>query len=149
MLPSLERDIGGTFAALCLRDQLGQAAVAIGADDEIDLRDAFEKLGAETLCHTADDAKHVARTFVALELAHPSQHALLRVIAHGTGVDQHDVRHGRIVGARVARTLQDSEHQLGVRDVHLAAVGLDVNAGHRQLTVTSKRGRPSHRCVSR
>src|SRR5439155_10731023 len=77
VLPSLERDIGGTLTGLRLRDQLGQAAVAIGADDEIDLWDALEELGAKTLCHTADDAKHVARAFVTLELAHPSQDPLL------------------------------------------------------------------------
>jgi hypothetical protein len=31
----------------------------------------------------------------------------------------------------------------------LTAVGLDVDAAHRQLTVTSNRGRPPHVSVSR
>jgi len=149
VLPAFELDIGGARAAPGLRDQLGKTAIAIGTDDEIHLRHLLQQFGTKALRHTTDYAQHVAGPLVALQLTHPSQHALLGVIPHRAGVDEQHVRLGRIIGAHVARPSQDSEHQLGIRDVHLAAVRLDVDATHRQLTVTSKRGRPSHRCVSR
>ncbi len=137
MFPAFELDIGGTGAALRLSDQLRQTAIAIGADDEIHLRHLLQQLGAKTLRHAADHTEDVTGPLVALELAHPSQDALLGVIAHGAGVDEQHVRLDRIIGAHVARPSQDPEHQLGIRDVHLTAVCLDVDAAHRQLTVTS------------
>ncbi len=149
MLPAFERDIGRALAVPGARDQLREAAIAVGPDDEIDLWHTLEQLGPEPLRHASHDAQHIAGPLVALQLSHPPQHPLLRVIADRAGVHEQHVRLGRIGGAHVSFTPQDAEHQLGVGDVHLAAVGLDVDAPHRQLTVTSKRGRPSHACVSR
>ena len=111
-------------------DELGQVAVRVRADDQVDLGDALEQHGAEPLRHAADHAEHVAGPLVALQLAHAADHPLLGVVPHGAGVDQHDVGVGRIVGAHVALAAQDAEHELGVRHVHLAAVGLDVDALH-------------------
>jgi len=68
---------------------------------------------------------------VALQLADARQHPLLRVVAHRAGVHEHHVRLARVAGADVALPLEDAEHQLGIRDVHLAAVGLDVDTRHR------------------
>ncbi len=131
MFPPLERDLGGALATPGTLDQLGQTAVAVGSDDEIHLRDTLEQLGAKTLRHASHDTQHISRALVAFQLPHASQDPLLRVIAHGTGIHEQHVRLGGIGGAHVARTAQDTEHQLGIRDVHLAAVGLDVNAAHR------------------
>ena len=59
------------------------------------------------------------------------EHALLGLLAHGAGVDQDEIGAGRIVGARVPAAIEQPQHQVGVRDIHLAAVGFDVNRGHR------------------
>ena len=69
-------------------------------------------------------------TLVALQLAHAADDPLLGVVAHRAGVDQHHVGLGRIVRAHVALAPEDAEHELGVGDVHLAAVGFDVDAFH-------------------
>jgi len=130
MFPSPELDIGAALAGPGLRDQLRQAAIAIGSDHEIDLGNSLEQFGAETLGHAAHHTQHIAGTLVAFQLTHASQHPLLRVIAHGAGIDEQHIGVGRIFRTHVARTAQDAEHQLGIRDVHLAAVGLDVNAAH-------------------
>jgi hypothetical protein len=79
-----------------------------------------------------------------MQLAHAADHPLLGVLTHRAGVHQHDVGLGRIVGASVARAAEDTEHQLGVGHVHLAAVGLDIDAlAHAQRYPV--RGGPSHR----
>ncbi len=149
VFPPLERDVGPALPVAGARDQLGQAAVAVWSDDEIDLRHTLEQFGAETLRHASHDAQHITGALVAFQLPHASENTLLRMIAHRTGIHEQHVRLGGVFRAHVALTAQDTEHQLGIRDIHLAAVGLDVNAAHRQLTITSKRGRPSHRSVSR
>src|SRR5207244_12370356 len=59
VLPPLEGDIGGALAGSGLRDQLGQAAVAVGPDDEVDLRDTLEQFRTEPLRHASYDAQHV------------------------------------------------------------------------------------------
>ncbi len=131
MFPSFELDVRRALATPGLRNQLGQATITVRADHQIDLRHTLEQFGAETLRHTAHHTQHVTWALVAFQLSHASQNPLLRVIAHRTGVHEQYVRLGGIVRAHVALTAQDAEHQLGVRDVHLAAVGLDVNAAHR------------------
>jgi len=149
VLPFLERDFGGPLTVARASDQLRQATVAIRPDDEVHLRNALEQLGTEPLGHAADDAEHVAWPLVALQLAHAAEYALLGVVPDGAGVHEQHIGQGGIVRAHVSLASQDAEHQLGIRDVHLAAVGLDVDARHRQSIVTSKRGRPSHVVASR
>src|SRR5262249_24505249 len=99
-------------------------------DDQINSRDLLEQRGAKALRHAADHAEHATRTLVALQLAHAADHPLLGVLTHGAGVYQHHVRLGRIFGAHVTRAAQEPEHELEAGDVHLAAVGLDVDAFH-------------------
>ena len=65
-----------------------------------------------------------------LQLAHAADDPLLGVVPHRAGVDQHDIGLGRIVRAHVAFAPEHAEHELGVGHVHLAAVGLDVDALH-------------------
>ncbi len=144
MFPGPKLDVGGAVAGPGPCDQLGKTAVAVGADHEIHLRHALEQSGTEALRHAAHHSQHVSRPLVALELAEPAEHALLRVVPHGARIHEHHLGRVRIVGADVPLPSQHPEHQLGVGDVHLAAVGLDVDAWHAYAIVTGKRGRPSH-----
>jgi hypothetical protein len=130
VLPGAELGIGAALARTRHPDQVGEVAVGVRAHHQVHPRHPLEQRGAEALGHAADHAQDVARALVALQLAHSADHPLLGVVAHGTGVHQHDVGVGRIVGARVARAVEESEHQLRVRDVHLAAVGFDVDPFH-------------------
>ena len=75
--------------------------------------------------------EHRAWSLVPLQLPHAPDHSLLRVVPHGAGVDQHHVGPRRLVHAYVAFPAQHAEEELRVGHVHLAAVGLDVEAlGH-------------------
>ena len=110
---------------------LDHAMVFLGADDEIDLRLGNE-FRSPALRHAAHEAGHQRRaaSTVAAHHAHLAQRLLLGLIAHAAGVDQHHVRVG--FGARHGEAFfnEHLRHLLGVALVHLAAVGLDVNAGH-------------------
>jgi hypothetical protein len=64
---------------------------------------------------------------VPLELAEAPDHALLRVVADRAGVDEDDVSTVRRVDGLVAVLGQAAAHQLGIADVHLAPVRLDVD----------------------
>ena len=149
VLPALELDLGGPLPRTRPRDQLGQPAVAVWADHQVHLRNPLQQPRAQPLRHAAHHPQHTARSLETLQLAHARQYLLLRMVADGTRVHQHHVGLGGIVGAHEALAPQHAEHQLGVRDVHLAAVSLDVDARHGQRTVTSKRGRPFHSWVGR
>ena len=131
MLPAPELDVGGAVARTGARDQLGQPAVPVGPHHQVDLGHALEQPGAEALRHAPHHAEYATGPLVPLQLAQPPQHALLGVVAHGAGVDEDHVRAPRVVGAHVSFPPQHPEHQLGVGDVHLAAVCLDVEARHR------------------
>ena len=59
-------------------------------------------------------------------------HPLFRIVPDRAGVHEHHVGVIGRVDALVAFAREHAEHELGVGDVHLAAVGLDVDAlGHR------------------
>jgi hypothetical protein len=126
-----EPDVGRSPPLLRPGDQLGEAAVAVGADDEVHLGHALEQRGAPALRHAAHHAEHGPGPLEALQQSQTPQDPLLRVVAHRTGVDEHHVRFRGVRGADVAMRPEQPDHELGVGDVHLAAVGLDVNARHR------------------
>ncbi len=130
VLPVAKLDVGGTLAVARPVDQLRQVAIGVRPDDQVDLRDALEQDGAEPLGHAADHAEHVPGALVALQLAHAPDDPLFGVVPHRAGVHQHHIGLGRMVRAHVALAPEDAEHELGVRDVHLAAVGFDVDAFH-------------------
>ena len=109
----------------------GEVAVAVGPDHQVHPGHLLQQRGAQALRHAADHAEDAAGPLVALQLAHPPDHPLLGVVAHGAGVDQHDVGVRRLLGPHVALPAEHPEHELGVGHVHLAAVGLDVDPlGH-------------------
>src|SRR5207249_9933068 len=60
MLPALELDLRGALPRARPRDQLGEPAVAVRPDHQIDLRHPLEQPRPETLRHAADHAQHVA-----------------------------------------------------------------------------------------
>ncbi len=111
-------------------DQRRQHAVGVGSDDELDAGVGREESGAEALGHAAGDAEDGTGLEVATQLAEAADDALFGVLADGAGVDEHDVGADRGVLRDVAFGLQLAVHQLGVADVHLAAVGFYVDGRH-------------------
>src|SRR5450759_3092728 len=87
----------------------------------------IEQLRPESLRHAAGDAEHGIALHPALHLADPADHALLGVFADRAGVDEDHIRAVRLLDGFIAGFHQPSEHELGVADVHLATVGLDID----------------------
>ena len=145
VLPGAELGVGHPLSRLRQPDQLAEVAVRVGPDHQVDPRHLLQQPRAQPLRHAAHHAEHAAGAFVPLQLAHPADHPLLGVVPDRAGVHQHDVRLGGMLGAHVALAPQHAEHQLGVGDVHLAAVGLDVeplsHAG--KIAAGGSRGRPA------
>ena len=113
-----------------LGQQVRQPRVGVGAGDQVDPgRPPGQRLG-QVLGHAAEDAEGQARAPgpQAVELAGAADDALLRVLAHGAGVDEDHVRLLGAVDEAVPGAGEDRGHQLRVGHVHLAAVGLDVDA---------------------
>ncbi len=104
------------------------------------LGDLLEEYRPQSLGHAADDAEDRSGTLVTLELPHPADDPLLGVVADGAGIDQHHVGPLGPLGRDVAVPRQHAEHQLGVRDVHLAAVGLDPDTLHGRLLSPTRGG---------
>ena len=67
------------------------------------------------------------RALCSAQHARAREHPLFGPFAHGAGVEQDQVGARRVQGPRVAGAVQHPQHQLGVGDVHLAAIGLDVD----------------------
>jgi hypothetical protein len=131
MLPCPELGVGDPLAARGEGDDLRQPAISIGTDHEVHPGHLIEERGAEPLRHASHYAEHVAGTLVALQLSHPADHPLLSVVADGAGIHQHDVGPRRLVGAHVPLAIEEPEEKLRIGHIHLAAVGLDVDAfGH-------------------
>ena len=130
MLPTAIVDIGPAFTRLGMCEQFGKVAVAIRSNDQVDRRHALEQHWAEPLRHAPDDSEDRSGAFVPLQLPHPPDHTLLRVIANGAGIDEHHISAVGRCRLDVTVPREDTEHQLAVRDVHLATVGLDVDGFH-------------------
>ena len=92
VLPGAEFGVADSVTAAGEADELRQVTVGVGPHDQIYLRSLSEKGGPEPLRHAADHTEHPAAPLVALQLANPADDPLLGVVAHGAGVDQHDVR---------------------------------------------------------
>jgi hypothetical protein len=114
-------------------DVLGQSAVAVGADHQIHVGRLLAQVAAQVLGHAARDAQDhaLAGVLVLGQHAGAAAHALDRALSHRAGVDENHVGPGRILGARVPGLRQQAEHHVGVGHIHLAAIGFNVNRGHR------------------
>ena len=64
-----------------------------------------------------------------LQLTQPANDTLLGMIANGARVDENDVGTVGDIHRQIASGSELAEHELGVADVHLAAVGFDVDGG--------------------
>ncbi len=129
MLLEVEIRRSGSDSAARIIDERRERAIAVGPDDDADVRCALEEHRAQALRHASGNAHHRRRLHVPLELPEPPDHALLGVIANRAGVDENHVGAVGTVDGIVARCRELPEHQLGVAHVHLAAVSLDVNCG--------------------
>ena len=130
MLPGTEGRVRGPLALHREADEVRQVPIGVRSHDEVDPRHALQQRRAESLRHAANHAQDVPGPLVSLQLTHPANDPLFGVVAHRAGVDQHDVGLGGILRADVALAAKDPEHELGVRHVHLAPVGLDVDPLH-------------------
>jgi hypothetical protein len=125
------RVVDGAAGARLL-DVRHQTAVPVGADHEIHVGRPLADRALEVLGHAAGDAQDGPRAGVALalpvlgQLAGAREHALLGLLAHGAGVEEDQVGARRILGPPVPGGVEQAQHHLGVGDVHLAAVRLDI-----------------------
>ena len=128
---AVELDVDRGLAGPGAVDQRRDRAVAVGAGDDGDVRGALGHLFLEVLGHTAGDADDELGVVgpVAQQLAGAAPHAILRLLPDRAGVDQDDVRLGRIADVTVACALQLSRDQGRVGLVHLTAERLEIDAG--------------------
>ncbi len=126
VLRGIELDIDDTAAvAGRLLDELGQRAIGIGPDDQVHVLGLTNQPLTQPLGHTAADADECARPLLLhpVELRHPAQHPLFRVLADRTSVHQNDIRFLGRGHLSVAAGCQNPFHELAVAQVHLTAVG--------------------------
>ncbi len=136
-LRAIESDIDGSVESRA-RDHLGQAAVAVWPRHDVEERRLLHNRDAIMLRHTSEQPKLDLRPRLlkARELPQPVQHLLFGVLANRAGVEQHDVRIVDTVGRDVTGAAQDCAHRLRIGDIHLTAVGLQVNPRMRRILVT-------------
>ena len=131
--PSLGRGRTRACGVARLLVELGEAPELVRAEDQVDHAEAlFQLLGHVRLLHHAaadrDQQVGVPRLGVD-ERADVAQHAHLRVLAHGAGVDDYQIGLVLVVGEAVAHELYVAAQLLAVRLVLLAAVGVHKREG--------------------
>src|SRR5436853_451399 len=106
----------------------------LGADDQINIREPIDEFLAAALGHAAHETENDVRTIapnIRRERGHFAQRLLLGHVAHTARIQENDIG-SRFGGAeRIPFSDELSGDLLGVALIHLATVGLDVNAGHR------------------
>ena len=124
------------------RHELGQPVVGLGPHHEIDGGLARHDLRALGLRHAARDANPQVgvRGLQPLEPAELGVDLLRGLLADVAGVQQDEVGVLGRIDRLIALGRQRLGHALAVVDVHLAAVGADVEAGHRGLRDGRGRG---------
>src|SRR6476469_633924 len=112
-----------------LLNQQRKLAMSVGTNDETHMTRPLENLRTKALRHATGDTEYRAAFHLALHFAEPANHTLFRVIANCARVDENDIRVlGGIYGPVPGRS-KLPKNELGVADVHLAAVRLDVDRG--------------------
>src|SRR5712692_4815999 len=81
------------------------------------------------LCHAAGQAKEHPRSsrLMADEFPKPPQYSFLGVLADRAGIKENHVGLSCDLSRFVTMRFQQTDDQFGVRQVHLAAIGFDVN----------------------
>ena len=120
----------GRAGAKVLFDEIGQASVVVGADDEIDGLALGVEFFAQALRHAAEhaDPHFGPAVLVLLQFADATQDARLGVVADRAGVEQEKVGVLGSIDFAPARAAQTVTHRVAVVHVHLTPVGLDVHA---------------------
>ena len=104
-----------------------QPPVAVRPDHQIDVRRPRADVRLQVLGHAARDPEDDPRSRLVLgEHAGPLKHPLLRLLTNCAGVDQDQIGARGVVGPYVPLPVKQTEHHVTVRDIHLAAVRLDV-----------------------
>ncbi len=110
----------------------GDLVKFLRADDEIDVGEFFQDFGAAVLRHATEDAEN--EVGVALfALAHVAGFAegfLFGGVAHGAGVEEHDVAVVLGVDDAVAAGAEHRRNSVAVAFIHLASVGFDIDPVH-------------------
>jgi hypothetical protein len=99
--------------------------IGLRADDDVDAWGAARDFGAFGLGDAAGDGDHRPRTVRPLQPADVRIDLFRRFLADVAGVEHDQIRLAAS-GRRHAPGLQQLRHPLAVIDVHLAAVGFDV-----------------------
>ena len=123
-----EFGVDRALAALGRLDHLGQAVIILRAHHQIDQRHPAHDLGALGLRHAARDADLEIGLFI-LERLQPAQIGIDLFggfLADVAGVEQYHIRLGGVVGQHIALGAHGLGHALAVIDVHLTAIGLDM-----------------------
>ena len=131
-------------------DDIAQAPIGIRTGYQVYSGRALQEIRTEPLRHAARDGQHDIRPVAPhpLQLADPTEDPLLCVLADRAGVDDDHVRLCRVVHRYVAAVGQRSRHDLGVADVHLTPVGLDIRAAGDRNRRTGLRLGPHPRRTS-
>ena len=113
----------------------------LGAEHQVHVGELVDEFAAPALRHAAQESEDLPPTAFAVhpdDILHLAQGLLLGHVADTAGVQQHDV--GLVFGSGqgIAAGQELGRDSLAVPLVHLATVGLDVNAGHG----VERRGRP-------
>ena len=118
-----------------------QVAVGIRAHYEIDKTLLFQESGAQALGHAAEHTEPnggrnrsvavrrnlPAGAFAPLEIPQAATHLLLCVLPDGARVQKNHIRLFLIPGKPEPVLPEHGRHDLGIRDIHLAPVGLDIH----------------------
>jgi hypothetical protein len=123
-------------------DDLSQVTIGIRPDHQVHTPHLSKQPVTDALGHAAGDAEHEIGTPlpVSLQLSQPSEHPLLGVLPDRTRIHEDHIGLIRVVDAHEAVLGEDSGHELGVADVHLAAVRLDVDAARSRSTRAARGG---------
>jgi hypothetical protein len=135
VLPRSKLGIAHPLTGIGQTKEVGEIAVSVGPDHQVHAGHLGQESRSEALRHTSHDAEHVPIALVTLQLSQTPDYPLFGIVPHSAGVHQHHIGIGWIVGPHVAVAAEHAEHQLGVRHVHLAAVGLDVDAFHESRKI--------------
>ncbi len=111
----------------------GDAVKFLGADDEVEVGQAVEQVGAAVLGHTAHHADDEVglSPFAGGDMAGFTDGFLLGLFAHAAGIQEDDVGVGLALDDAVPLSAEHGGDGFRISFVHLAAVGLDEYPVHR------------------
>jgi hypothetical protein len=110
-------------------EQVGQSPIGIWARDQIEPRRPRHQRRSIMLRHASEQPELQMRpgNFEPCEIAQPADHAVLGMLANRAGIDQDNIG---VLGTRregIASLAQDGADRLRIGDIHLAAVGFEIN----------------------